>query len=176
MGGGVLKTIGIDWGREDRLGKLPDSKLAEILGVSRQAVSQGRTKLGIPAYKPEPESRAKVEAVEAEEIPEEAQAGEVEETSRHEADKEERRKKARREAQKVAATLEGTAKAADPAEVEVARGIVADMLSAAAVAVALGTTKFTVQRYIREKKLHAVKVGGAWKIPVKALEKFLSGE
>jgi excisionase family DNA binding protein len=42
--------------------------------------------------------------------------------------------------------------------------------------VALGTTKFTIQRYIREKKLYAVKIGGVWKIPAEALKRFLSGE
>jgi excisionase family DNA binding protein len=184
-----MKKMNIDWGTEPRLGKMPDSKLAGILSVSRQAVSQGRTKLNIPAYKPGPGSKPETEV---EDMPieiQEVQAGEVEngmigssgetpqpELEASETSKEELRKEARREAQKASATLEGTLKAADPAEVEVARGIVADMLSDAAVAVALGTTKFTIQRYIREKKLYAVKIGGGWKIPAEALKRFLSGE
>jgi excisionase family DNA binding protein len=171
----------IDWGKEARLGKISDSDMAEALGVTRQAVAQARMRRGIPVYTPEPESGLFGEGAEAVEAthPVTGFSGGPSggaDGADGEAGKEEKRKEARREAQKVAATLEGTARAADPAEVEVARGIVADMLSDAAVAVALGTTKFTVQRYIREKKLHAVKIGGAWKIPAEALKRFLSGE
>jgi excisionase family DNA binding protein len=177
-----LKKAGIDWSKEPMLGKVPDAELAKVLGVSRQSVSQGRAKIGIPAYKTSLETKLKPDVEEAQEEltgnveVEEVSSDLAEETSRPEAIKEERRKEARREAQKTAATLEGTAKAADPLEVEKAKGIVSELLSDAAVAVALGTTKFTVQRYIREGKLHAIKIGGAWKIPAEALKRFLSGE
>ena len=49
--------------KEDpRLGKIADKKLARSLGVSHTTVQNARIALGIPAYDPNGERRAKIES------------------------------------------------------------------------------------------------------------------
>ncbi|GHT01440.1 hypothetical protein AGMMS50276_29450 [Synergistales bacterium] len=76
----------------------------------------------------------------------------------------------------VRSTLAGVAAVADPQQVETARGIVGELLSIDAVAVALGCTRRTVLIYVKNKRLKAVKIGAVWKISPENLRKFIEGE
>lgn len=50
------------------------------------------------------------------------------------------------------------------------------LLSLPQVAEVLGITHRTAWQYIHDKKLHAVKIGGKWKVTERNLAKFVNGE
>jgi len=178
---------GVNWLEYDSLlGTMPDTELAEKLGVTKQSIGARRKVKGIPAFTGEAAKPSKAEPSKVVKAVPEQPAVETQATPKETATEGREELILKSDEVKIPSkwaakdrrrnSVEGAVEAADPAEREELRTFMGKVYSIEAVAAELHATVRTIQGYCKTKRLRGVKVGNSWIIPAEAVRRFLAGE